>query len=71
MKKHLCTLVLAGTLMMAGVAQADFYAGLGIGGSFNGGSVYKNNVKSHYKDSPVFSFSFSWSRSAAFTSSAR
>ena len=57
MKKHLCTLVLAGTLMMAGAAQADFYAGLGIGGSFNGGSVYKNNVKSHYKDSPVFSFS--------------
>jgi opacity protein-like surface antigen len=55
MKKNLYPLILLATLGFALNASADFYAGLGIGGSFNDGSAIKNNIKTEYKNSTFYS----------------
>ncbi len=54
MKKYL-SLILAAGLAMATTVKADFYAGAGLGGSFNGGSVTTDSIKSDYKNSPIYS----------------
>ena len=56
MKKHLFLLALATGLTFSLSAQADFYAGIGGGMSFNGGSASKAGVRSEYKDSTIYSF---------------
>ena len=53
MKKQLVALMLG--LALSGTAAADFYAGAGFGMGFNGGKSYQLDVKSKYKDSPVYS----------------
>ncbi len=55
MKKYLSLVFLLGFLGFSVSASADFYAGAGIGGSFNDGSVKTNNVKSDFKNSPIYS----------------
>ena len=54
MKKQLIALMLG--LALAGTARADFYAGAGFGMGFNGGKSYQMDIKSRYKDSPIYSF---------------
>ena len=53
MKKQLFALMLGLTLSSA--AMADFYAGAGFGMGFNGGKSYQMDVKSRYKDAPIYS----------------
>ncbi len=55
MKKNLYSLIVLATLGISLNASADFYAGLGIGGSFNDGSAIKNNIKTEYKNSTFYS----------------
>ncbi len=52
--KHYFSLLVAVTFLSAGVAKADFYAGIGFGGSFNDGAVKTDGVKTSYKDTPVY-----------------
>lgn len=55
MKKNLYSLILLATLGFTLNASADFYAGIGIGGSFNDGSATRNNFKTEYKNSTSYS----------------
>lgn len=55
MKKNLYSLILLATFGVSLNASADFYAGVGLGGSFNDGSAIKNNIKTEYKNSPAYS----------------
>ena len=57
MKKLIYSSLIAAALGWSIPSQADFYAGLGLGASFNDGSVKTNNVKSSYKYTPVYSIS--------------
>lgn len=55
MKKYVLIALLLGVLGFSRSASADFYAGVGLGGSFNDGSVQTNTVKSDFKNSPMYS----------------
>ena len=55
MKKHLYLLALIAGLGLSISTQADFYAGAGYGVSFNKGSSIRENIRSKYKDSPIYS----------------
>lgn len=57
MKKHLFMLALLGAFTVSMSVSADFYAGVGFGGSFNGGSTYKNGIRSKFKNSAMYSLS--------------
>ena len=57
MKKHLKFLTLFTCLLCSATVHAEFYAGLGIGSSFNDGSAYKKTIKSEFKNSPIYSLS--------------
>lgn len=55
MKKYVLIALLLGALGFSRSASADFYAGVGLGGSFNDGSVQTDTVKSDFKNSPMYS----------------
>ena len=55
MKKLYFLFLLTTTFGISTTSSADFYAGIGFGGSFNDGSYVKNEVKGEYKNSPFYS----------------
>ena len=55
MKKYALWGLLSAGLIFGSVAHADFYAGAGLGGSFNGGSAYDGVHAVKYKNSTLFS----------------
>lgn len=57
MKKLFYTLALTGLLTYASTVSAEFYAGIGLGGSFNGGSAVTDGSYSKYKNSAIYSLS--------------
>jgi opacity protein-like surface antigen len=57
MKKNIYIIALLTGLFLGSPASADFYAGIGLGGSFNDGSASKGHVTSEYKNSTAFSLS--------------
>ena len=57
MKKYTIMSLVSAGLLWSGVSQADFYAGAGIGGSFNEGSAYNGTYAAEYKNSTLWSFS--------------
>lgn len=57
MRKKLYALTLATALALTMPTTAGFYAGAGIGGSFNGGSATTDGIRSSYKNTPAYSLS--------------
>ena len=55
MKKHILFGLFTAGLLFSGLAQADFYAGAGIGGSFNGGSSSNGEHAFDFKNSTLWS----------------
>lgn len=54
MKKLIYSSFVASFIAFTTPSQADYYAGVGFGASFNDGAVETNNIKSSYKDSPIY-----------------
>ena len=55
MKKHILFGLFTAGLLFSGLAQADFYAGAGIGASFNGGSSSNSEHAVKFKNSTLWS----------------
>ncbi|MDY6407297.1 MAG: outer membrane beta-barrel protein [Pseudomonadota bacterium] len=55
MKKHLLWGLLSASLLFGDLAHADFYAGAGLGGSFNGGRSSNGISSVKYKNSSFWS----------------
>lgn len=55
MKKHILFGLFTAGLLFGGIAHADFYAGAGIGGSFNGGSSFNGERAIKFKNSTMWS----------------
>ncbi len=55
MKKYVYAFIITALLSTALPTSADFYAGAGLGGSFNGGSATTDGIRSAYKNTPAYS----------------